>query len=113
MEESIVAGPAIQLPIIDISNPDDPAVGKTMLDAAAKYGFLYVDSRGSDFTPDDVKRAFGLVRYACSRGHHFIANSLLMHSRRTSSCHLRRTRQLVGSDQTCAQSIDSVGHVSV
>lgn len=59
-----MAGPTtspIQLPIIDISNPDDPAVGKTMLDAAIKYGFFYVDSRGSDFSAEEVERIFGLV----------------------------------------------------
>jgi hypothetical protein len=52
----------IKLPVIDISNPNDPAVGKAMLDAAANYGFLYVNSKGSDFTTEDVNRGFGLVR---------------------------------------------------
>ena len=51
----------INLPIIDISNPDDPAVGKAMIDAAATHGFLYVDSRGTDFTAEDVDEAFELV----------------------------------------------------
>jgi hypothetical protein len=61
MADSDVAAP-IELPVIDISDPHDPAVGKAMLDAAAKYGFLYVNSKGSDFTPKDVDHAFGLVR---------------------------------------------------
>ncbi|PLB47325.1 oxidoreductase [Aspergillus steynii IBT 23096] len=61
MDDS-TSGPPIDLPIIDISNPDDPAVGKAMLDAAAKYGFLYVNSQGTDFTPGDVERAFGLSK---------------------------------------------------
>ncbi|EPS32502.1 hypothetical protein PDE_07462 [Penicillium oxalicum 114-2] len=52
----------IELPVIDISNPHDPAVGKAMLDAAAKYGFLYVNSKGTDFTAQDVDHAFGLSR---------------------------------------------------
>ncbi|KAI9928246.1 hypothetical protein ASPWEDRAFT_38950 [Aspergillus wentii DTO 134E9] len=52
----------IQLPVIDISNPNDPAVGKAMLDAAAKYGFLYVNSKGTDFTVGDIEKAFGLSR---------------------------------------------------
>lgn len=60
MADSDVAAP-IELPVIDISDPHDPAVGKAMLDAAAKYGFLYVNSKGSDFTPKDVEHAFGLV----------------------------------------------------
>jgi hypothetical protein len=51
----------IQLPVLDISDPNDPAVGKAMLDAAAKYGFLYVNSKGSDFTVEDVDRGFALV----------------------------------------------------
>ncbi|KAJ5246186.1 hypothetical protein N7468_001169 [Penicillium chermesinum] len=50
----------IELPVIDISNPHDPAVGKAMLDAAAKYGFLYVNSKGTDFTAEDVNHAFSL-----------------------------------------------------
>lgn len=53
----------IQLPVLDISNPHDPAVGKAMLDAAAKYGFLYVNSKGSDFSSADVDHAFALVCY--------------------------------------------------
>lgn len=51
----------IELPVIDISNPNDPAVGKAMLDAAAKYGFLYVNSKGTDFSVKDVDRGFELV----------------------------------------------------
>ncbi|KAJ5120672.1 Oxoglutarate/iron-dependent dioxygenase [Penicillium bovifimosum] len=52
----------IELPVIDISNPHDPAVGKAMLEAAAKYGFLYVNSKGTDFTVEDVDHAFGLSK---------------------------------------------------
>ncbi|EAW13088.1 putative oxidoreductase, 2OG-Fe(II) oxygenase family [Aspergillus clavatus NRRL 1] len=62
MEDTAVVGPPIELPIIDVSNPDDPNVGKAMLDAAAKYGFLYIDSKGTDFAADDVKRAFELSK---------------------------------------------------
>lgn len=59
-ETAAVAAP-IQLPVIDISNPDDPAVGKAMIDAAAKYGFFYVDTKGSDFLAADIDRTFELV----------------------------------------------------
>ncbi|KAJ5874274.1 uncharacterized protein N7529_002704 [Penicillium soppii] len=52
----------IELPVIDISNPHDPAVGKAMLEAAAKYGFLYVNSKGTDFTVNDVDRGFELSK---------------------------------------------------
>ncbi|EAA65255.1 hypothetical protein AN0077.2 [Aspergillus nidulans FGSC A4] len=58
MAEPTPAGTSIELPILDISNPEDPAVGEAMLDAATKYGFLYVDSKGTDFTAEDVRKAF-------------------------------------------------------
>ncbi|OJI96041.1 hypothetical protein ASPVEDRAFT_48316 [Aspergillus versicolor CBS 583.65] len=58
MAEYTPVGAPIDLPILDISNPDDPAVGNAMLEAATKYGFLYVDSKGTDFEVDDVRKAF-------------------------------------------------------
>ncbi len=61
MAESTPVGAPIELPILDISNPVDPAVGKAMLEAATKYGFLYVDSKGTDFEADDVRKAFERV----------------------------------------------------
>lgn len=60
-----MADTPIELPVIEISNPHDPAVGKAMLDAAAKYGFLYVNSRGTDFTVQDVNQGFELVSLPC------------------------------------------------
>ncbi|KAB8235115.1 putative oxidoreductase, 2OG-Fe(II) oxygenase family [Aspergillus alliaceus] len=62
MEEHTPRGPLIELPILDITDPNDPAVGKAMLDAAAKYGFLYVNSKGTDFAVSDVERAFELSK---------------------------------------------------
>lgn len=56
-----MTGTPIQLPVIDISNPHDAAVGKAMLDAAAKFGFFYVNSKGSEFSPADVDHAFAVV----------------------------------------------------
>jgi hypothetical protein len=58
---------SIELPILDISNPEDPAVGEAMLNAATKYGFLYVDSKGTDFTAEDVRKAFERVRTSTTR----------------------------------------------
>ncbi|KAI2863128.1 hypothetical protein CBS12448_4144 [Aspergillus niger] len=55
-------GPPIELPVLDISNPLDPEAGKALLAAATKYGFLYVDSRGTDFTTAEVDRAFELSK---------------------------------------------------
>ncbi|KAE8148944.1 hypothetical protein BDV25DRAFT_157196 [Aspergillus avenaceus] len=60
--EETPTGSLIQLPILDISDPSDPAVGKAMLDAAAKYGFLYVNSTGTDFAASDVEKAFDLSK---------------------------------------------------
>jgi hypothetical protein len=70
MAEYTPVGAPIDLPILDISNPDDPAVGNAMLEAATKYGFLYVDSKGTDFEVDDVRKAFERV---CM----YLLNSLL------------------------------------
>lgn len=55
----------LTLPIINISDPS-PEVGRQMIDAAARYGFLYIDTRGTDFTPDVVERQFALVSPASS-----------------------------------------------
>ncbi|EED22027.1 oxidoreductase, 2OG-Fe(II) oxygenase family, putative [Talaromyces stipitatus ATCC 10500] len=52
----------IQLPIIDISDPLNPAVGKDMLDAAIKYGFFYVHGKGSDFSAAEVDSTFDLSK---------------------------------------------------
>ncbi|KAF9884591.1 hypothetical protein FE257_001413 [Aspergillus nanangensis] len=60
MEETV--GSSIQLPVVDISNPNDSVVGKEMLDAATQYGFFYVNTKGTDFTADDVKKAFGMSK---------------------------------------------------
>jgi hypothetical protein len=50
----------LTLPIINISDPT-LEVGRQMIDAAARYGFLYIDTRGTDFTPEVVERQFALV----------------------------------------------------
>ena len=50
----------IQLPVFDISKIT-PDVGKSMIDAATQYGFLYVDSNSSDFADYDVEGAFEMV----------------------------------------------------
>ena len=51
---------SVKLPLINISEPK-PEVGHQMIDAAAQYGFLYIDTRGTDFTPEIVERQFELV----------------------------------------------------
>lgn len=76
----------IELPVIDISDPHDPAVGKAMLDAAAKYGFLYVNSKGSDFTVEDVDRGFGLVCTLYSVKTQFLILAIVEEVLRLSRC---------------------------
>jgi hypothetical protein len=51
---------AVDLPVINISD-STPEVGRQMIDAASKHGFLYIDTRGTDFTPEIVERQFELV----------------------------------------------------
>jgi hypothetical protein len=52
----------IQLPVINISEAT-PTVGQAMIDAATKYGFLYVDSESTDFSTENVEEAFQLVGF--------------------------------------------------
>lgn len=52
----------LDIPLIDISSNNDHAAGKAMLDAAVKFGFLYVDSRSSCFTQSDVQGAFDISK---------------------------------------------------
>lgn len=52
---------AIKLPIINISE-FTPDVGKQMLDAATKYGFLYIDTEGTGFTEEMVNHEFELSK---------------------------------------------------
>jgi hypothetical protein len=52
---------AVQLPIFDISDPT-PEVGRSMIAAAAKYGFLFLDTKGTDFAEAIVDRVFETVR---------------------------------------------------
>jgi hypothetical protein len=51
----------IELPLIDIASSDLDAAGKAMLDAAVRYGFLYIDSRTTVFSSTDVDRTFEMV----------------------------------------------------
>jgi hypothetical protein len=50
----------VHLPVFDISNPT-PEVGRSMIAAAAKYGFLYIDTKGIDLTEEMVGRIFQTV----------------------------------------------------
>ena len=49
----------VVLPVIDILKPS-LEVGKEMLAAAIKYGFLYIDTNGTSFTEELVNREFAI-----------------------------------------------------
>ncbi|KAM5448404.1 hypothetical protein MaudCBS49596_005494 [Microsporum audouinii] len=50
----------IQLPVIDISNTT-AAVGKEVIDAAIRYGFLYIDTASSCFSKEEIDSTFKMA----------------------------------------------------
>lgn len=91
----------IDLPLVDISNPDCKAAGKAMLNAAVEYGFLYIDSRTTAFTKADVESAFDLVCQFCinSMNDEFSEYFLTIYSRKSSSIYQSQKRPLINEDQ--------------
>lgn len=68
---------AAKIPIIDIFDDaaDQAQIARSLVDAAAEYGFVYVKSTGLDLTDGQVENAFTIV----SRGsllHTSIAHAL-------------------------------------
>ncbi|KIX08257.1 uncharacterized protein Z518_02913 [Rhinocladiella mackenziei CBS 650.93] len=59
--DSAASNSAIQLPVIDISE-FTVEIGKQLLDAAQKFGFLYIDTNGTGFTESMVEREFDFSR---------------------------------------------------
>lgn len=59
-------GPAVDLPIINISDPS-LSTAKELVSAAERYGFLYIDTRDTQLTPKLVSRQFQLARIFFSR----------------------------------------------
>ncbi len=51
------------IPIIDISaeGADQAQVAKSLVDAAAEYGFVYIKNTGRDITIDQIENAFDVV----------------------------------------------------
>lgn len=50
----------LELPIIDISSPDEDT-GDRLVAAAAKYGFIYIKSTGLSIGAEIVDKTFALV----------------------------------------------------
>ena len=49
------------IPVIDLSN-DTFEMGDLLIDALSKWGFVFIRSVGSGFTPAVIDRTFELVR---------------------------------------------------
>ena len=53
----------IQIPVIDIpQSSNTEATGLALVDACAKYGFVFVKGKTLGFTPDILNETFELVR---------------------------------------------------
>ena len=53
-------GTNTHIPVIDISNVNDE-VGETLVEAASKWGFVYIRSHGLDMTAETVNHVFDIV----------------------------------------------------
>ncbi|KAI9894315.1 MAG: hypothetical protein M1814_003071 [Vezdaea aestivalis] len=51
----------VNLPIIDISSPS-LQTGKDLVDAAEKYGFVFIKNLGSHISPEDLEEAFQISK---------------------------------------------------
>ena len=60
MHRQFQGSESVNLPVVNISE-STAEIGRHMVDAAARYGFLYIDTRGTGFTPEIVERQFELV----------------------------------------------------
>ena len=54
-------GDVLQLPVIDLSNPPK-RTGDDLVKATSRWGFVYIKSAGSGFTPEVIKCIFDMVR---------------------------------------------------
>lgn len=50
----------VHLPVIDISNVDAQTADK-LLQAATKWGFVYLSIQGLGISPEEIEQAFDLV----------------------------------------------------
>lgn len=50
------------IPVIDITKPGaSTRIGEELIDAAATYGFVFINCQGTGFTSEDIDGAFGLA----------------------------------------------------
>jgi len=50
----------VQIPVIDIADPT-LKTGEELVDAATRYGFVFVRNQGSDISPPEIDRIFETV----------------------------------------------------
>lgn len=51
----------LHIPVLDLSN-DTAQIGDLLVDAVSKWGFVFIRSVGSGFTPEIIDRTFEMVR---------------------------------------------------
>jgi hypothetical protein len=50
----------VQIPVIDIANPN-LKTGEELVDAAARYGFVFIRNQGGDISPPEIDKIFETV----------------------------------------------------
>ena|SRR6266536_4836625 len=74
---AISNGDIVQIPMINISDRN-ATVGDALIDAAAKYGFIYIESKGTGFSLEHVDRAFELVSLGAGSVDYYLFSCLLV-----------------------------------
>ena len=55
-------GAAANIPVIDISSPDQAKVAKVLVEAAVEHGFIYIKNTGSEIPVEQIDGIFDTVR---------------------------------------------------
>lgn len=55
-------GSSLQIPVIDLSQASEAEIADQLVDAVARYGFVFIKGEGTDFTKQIVNDTFALVR---------------------------------------------------
>lgn len=86
-------GDAVNIPVIDISEANENAAAD-FVDAATKYGFVFVKNNAAGIAPDEIRRTFALVHFMFSYDRLSVFFSL-SHSRKHSSNLLWKSKRHV------------------
>lgn len=52
---------AADIPVIDISSPDQAKVARDLVEAAARHGFIYIKNTGSEIPVEQIDGIFDTV----------------------------------------------------